>query len=112
VPLIWKGSAKPDDPVFNEGWSVNMMPPSGENSETPSGGTQEPMTREDWLKQYDELIQRALESQKTRHPDFARETQKMLEEMEAKAAAKGRDLPKRSHLFAPENLWPDKYTQK
>jgi hypothetical protein len=26
--VIWEGPAEPDDPVFKEGWTVSMMPPS------------------------------------------------------------------------------------
>ena len=35
------GLAKPDDPVFKEGWSIYMPPPSGRRSSTPSNDTQD-----------------------------------------------------------------------
>jgi hypothetical protein len=28
--VIWEGTAKPDDPVFKEGWSIHIGPPSGQ----------------------------------------------------------------------------------
>ena len=40
-------------------------------------------------------------------PELALRMQKFVEELEARAAARGMSMPKHSHRFAPENLWPD-----
>jgi len=37
--LTWLGTAKPDDPVFKEGWTVSFQP----QSEQSTGGTEKPL---------------------------------------------------------------------
>lgn len=69
------------------------------------------MATQEWLEGWEKLIEQALEGQKTRSPEMAREMQQFLEEKEAEAEAKGTPIPKHSHRFAPENLWPDKDEQ-
>ena len=68
--------------------------------------TGQAMTKEEWLREYDRRIAAALESQKTRSPEMARDMQWFLENMEMEMEAKGMPIPKRSHLFAPERLFP------
>jgi hypothetical protein len=63
-------------------------------------------TREEWLKDYEKMIAAALEEQRKRPPELARDMQRWLEDKEMVMEAKGFPIPKRSHLFAPERLWP------
>jgi hypothetical protein len=37
--VTWLGSAKPDDPVFKEGWSISIVPQSRQKSPEPSSST-------------------------------------------------------------------------
>ena len=66
------------------------------------------MTHGEWIKGWEERMEAAIESQKTRSPALARDMQKFVEGIEAEMEAKGTPIPKFSHRFAPENLWPDK----
>ena len=37
--IIDEGCPNSDDPIYKEGWSVNIMPPSKPKSKKPSGNT-------------------------------------------------------------------------
>jgi hypothetical protein len=37
--FTWLGPAKPDDPVFKEGWTVSIAPQSKQKPPKPSGST-------------------------------------------------------------------------
>lgn len=37
--VTWLGPAKPDDPVFNEGWSISTQPSSRRKSSVPPSST-------------------------------------------------------------------------
>lgn len=68
--------------------------------------THEEMTNEEWIKGWEQKIEEILGFEKTQSPESALDMQRHIEGIEAEAEAEGTPIPKHSHRFAPDNLWP------